>query len=282
MASRLIHTPRAHIHPAVQHCPYVPGWGSLTVMTSTQQAARAAAQLHEAAQDVARVAARRSARAEGRMPVQQGHELTEGLWPKSGTRRVYEEWEEKQAERSADPVKDARVGGPDRYRAATSGYTRFAARPPVPGGYGGPFASVAHAAPFAAGWPHRTFLELGALPSAVPCARLHTRQVLWEWGLAGLSESTELLVAELTTNAMQVSHAAMQDDPIRLWLVSDKMHIVILVWDASPLPPVPIHVGDDAENGRGLLLVQAVSARWGWHFPPDIGGKVVWAQAPLE
>jgi hypothetical protein len=35
---------------------------------------------------------------------------------------------------------------------------------------------------------------------------------------------------------------------------------------------------DDAENGRGLLLVQAVSVRWGWHFPPDIGGKVVWAQ----
>lgn len=167
-------------------------------------------------------------------------------------------------------------------QAATSGYTRFAARPAVPGGYGGPFASVAHAAPFAAGWPHRTFLELGALPSAVPCARLHTRQVLWEWGLAGLSESTELLVAELTTNAMQVSHAAMQGDPIRLWLVSDKMQIVILVWDASPLPPVPIDVGDDAENGRGLLLVQAVSARWGWHFPPDIGGKVVWAQAPLE
>jgi hypothetical protein len=24
-------------------------------------------------------------------------------------------------------------------------------------------------------WPLRTFLELGALPSAVPCARLHTR-----------------------------------------------------------------------------------------------------------
>ena len=36
-------------------------------MTSAQQAARAAAQLHEAAQDVARVAACRSARAERQM-----------------------------------------------------------------------------------------------------------------------------------------------------------------------------------------------------------------------
>lgn len=52
------------------------------VMTSTQQAARAAAQLHEAAQDVARVAARRNAQAEGRiagLPTQQGHELAEDL-----------------------------------------------------------------------------------------------------------------------------------------------------------------------------------------------------------
>ncbi len=30
-------------------------------------------------------------------------------------------------------------------------------------------------------WPLESFLELGALPSAVPCARYHCRQVLWEW-----------------------------------------------------------------------------------------------------
>jgi len=43
-------------------------------MASTQQVARAAAQLHEAAQDVARVAARRSTQAEGQIaepPIQQ-------------------------------------------------------------------------------------------------------------------------------------------------------------------------------------------------------------------
>jgi hypothetical protein len=41
------------------------GWSSLMVMTSTQQAARPAAQFHEAAQYVACVAARGNARAEG-------------------------------------------------------------------------------------------------------------------------------------------------------------------------------------------------------------------------
>jgi len=173
-----------------------------------------------------------------------------------------------------------RKANPSR-QATTSGHLRLAATAAVPGSYGGLFASAADAAlvaPFAAGWPHQTFLELGALPSAVPCARLHTRQVLWEWGLAEFSESAELLVAELTTNAIQISRAAMQDNPIRLWLVSDKTQVVILVWDASPLPPVPMDADDDGENGRGLLLVEAVSARWGWHFPPGMGGKVVWAQ----
>ncbi|HUC24251.1 MAG TPA: ATP-binding protein [Streptosporangiaceae bacterium] len=163
--------------------------------------------------------------------------------------------------------------------AAASGSARLATRPAAPARSSRPFAGVAdvaNVAPFAAGWPYRTFLELGALPSAVPCARLHTRQVLWEWGLAEFSESSELLVAELTTNAMQASRAAMQDS-IRLWLVSDRMQVVVLVWDASPLPPVPVDADDEAENGRGLLLVQAVSTRWGWHFPPDMGGKVVWA-----
>ena len=70
----------------------------------------------------------------------------------------------------------------------------------------------------------------------------------------------------------------MQDasPPIRLWLVWDKAQVVILVWDASPVTPVAVHASEDAETGRGLLLVEAVSERWG-HFTCDGGGKVVWA-----
>ncbi len=30
-------------------------------------------------------------------------------------------------------------------------------------------------------WLLQDFIELGALPGAVPCARLHVRQVLWEY-----------------------------------------------------------------------------------------------------
>jgi len=165
--------------------------------------------------------------------------------------------------------------------SAASGYARRAATQATPGSYrrsSAHAAEPARPAPFAAGWPLQSFLELGALPGAVPCARLHTRQVLWEWRLAALSEAAELLVSELVTNAMQVSRATAQDTPppVRLWLVSDKTQVVILIWDASPLPPVPVDAGEDAETGRGLLLVEAVSQRWG-HFGHDGGGKVVWA-----
>jgi hypothetical protein len=62
-------------------------------------------------------------------------------------------------------------------RQATYGYSRSAGTrqtvriPPL-------VASVENSE--ADRWPLRSFLELGALPGAVPCARLHTRQVLWE------------------------------------------------------------------------------------------------------
>jgi anti-sigma regulatory factor (Ser/Thr protein kinase) len=210
------------------------------VMASTQ-VARAAAQLHEAAQDVARVAASRSAQPE-----------------------------------------DMTMNGRSTGSRHVDGHPRLTVSQAVPGHHRLPpvtMADAARFAPFAARWPLRTFLELGALPGAVPCARLHARHVLEEWELTVFSESTGLLVSELVTNAIQISRVAEQDAPVRLWLVSDRTQVVIFVWDASPLPPLPGDVGEEAESGRGLLIVQAVSARWGWDFPPGMGGKVVWAVA---
>lgn len=166
-----------------------------------------------------------------------------------------------------------------------SGCAHLAAIPESPGNYGrscAGTAGVARIAPFAARWPCQSFLELGALPGAAPCARLHARQVLWEWGLTAFIESIELLVSELVTNAMRISRATAQYLPVRLWVVSDRAQIVIFVWDASPLPPVANDAAGDAENGRGLLIVQAVSTQWGWEFPPGLGGKVVWARVCPE
>jgi len=129
----------------------------------------------------------------------------------------------------------------------------------------------------AADWPLRSFLELGAFTSAVPCARLHARLVLREWGLAALGERVELLVCELVTNAVKASQSLGWMVPVRLWLLSDAARVLILVWDAGPRQPVLIAAGEDADGGRGLVLVAALSQQWGCLVPQDLGGKVVWA-----
>jgi anti-sigma regulatory factor (Ser/Thr protein kinase) len=126
-------------------------------------------------------------------------------------------------------------------------------------------------------WPLQSFLELGALPGAVPSARLHTRQIVFEWGLAPLERSAELVVSELVTNAVIASQPGERAQPVRLWLLSDMAHVLILVHDASAHPPVLLPADSGSERGRGLVLVDAVSEQWGWYSPSETDGKVVWA-----
>ena len=162
------------------------------------------------------------------------------------------------------------TGGHPRLAAGQAEASRNHGRPPAA------TAGAVRAVSFAAQWPYRSFLELGALAGAVPSARLHARLVLWEWGLAALSENLELVVSELVTNGVRASRATGRD-AVRMWLVSDLGQVVVFVWDASLRPPAQAaDPGADAENGRGLLLVEALSQRWGY-FGYDGDGKVVWA-----
>jgi anti-sigma regulatory factor (Ser/Thr protein kinase) len=131
-------------------------------------------------------------------------------------------------------------------------------------------------------WSLCDVLELAARPDAVPCARWHARLLLREWGLDSLAETTELLASELVTNAVQAM-AGQQDQPlVGLRLSTDHMRVLIEVWDADPRPPAPRHPGRDeapaaeAEGGRGLLLVSALSARWNWYRTQQPAGKVTW------
>lgn len=133
-------------------------------------------------------------------------------------------------------------------------------------------------ADFVRWWPLRTFLDLGAYPEAVPCARLHAKNVLWEWGLAPLARTCELLVSEVVTNSVSASQALGEFTTVRLWLLSDATEVLIVVWDASHHPPSPAEEGerDLDEGGLGLMLVENMSDQWSWHFTHEIGGKVVW------
>ena len=132
-----------------------------------------------------------------------------------------------------------------------------------------------------------SYLELGALLTAVPCARLHVRHLLWEWGLSALAEETELLTSELVTNAVKAT-AGQQQAAIHLRLSSDHARVLVEVWDADPQPPAPKAFGEDGtpdpqdEGGRGLFLVAALSTRWDWYLTQEPSGKVVWCELGAE
>ena len=125
------------------------------------------------------------------------------------------------------------------------------------------------------------------MPTAVPCARLHARQVLWEWGLRAFADPVELIVSELVTNGHQASEGLTGSryagrwtpgvPPLRLWLHAADKRIVIQVWDGNDKLPNRQVANVGAESGRGLLLVEAMSATWGSYQAEDSSGKVVWA-----
>jgi anti-sigma regulatory factor (Ser/Thr protein kinase) len=124
---------------------------------------------------------------------------------------------------------------------------------------------------------HVSSLELAPLPTAVACARLHAVAVLHEWGLRAITDDTVLIVSELMTNAQRASVVLDSRPPIALRLLADAERLVIEAWDRSPMDVASTNPDEDAEYGRGLLIVEALSSRWALErLAPDL--KVVWAE----
>lgn len=117
---------------------------------------------------------------------------------------------------------------------------------------------------------------LETAPAAVPWARRLVRLMLLERGMEAYSDGASVLVTELVTNAVKASAGAAQGHVVRLWLVLGSSEVLIVVWDAIPQAPVLGQADDSAERGRGLMLVEAISQRWGWRAATG-GGKFVWA-----
>jgi anti-sigma regulatory factor (Ser/Thr protein kinase) len=120
-------------------------------------------------------------------------------------------------------------------------------------------------------WPLRDAFMLRARADAVPLARAHLRQLLSCWGWAELSPDAGVVVSELVTNAVAASAGLRAAAPVLVWLGSDGHCLLLAVADVSPRPPVRLDVWPDAEGGRGLALVEALSDRWGWH-PATVTG----------
>ncbi len=167
----------------------------------------------------------------------------------------------------------------------STGATTIGSRDTIAGFAGRP-ADGAASVGSQANWPLSAHLPLGALPTAVPCARGYTRVILDEWKMAGLVGVAELIVSELVTNSVQAA-ADEHGKPrygeaglpvVHLRLASDHLRVLAEVWDSVPRVSATRRPRPDEEGGRGLALVEALSDRWGWTAVPGWAGKVVWAE----
>jgi hypothetical protein len=64
--------------------------------------------------------------------------------------------------------------------------------------------------------------------------------------------------------------------PMWLTLRRTRTTLLISVRDTNPQPPVPKQAADDEEGGRGLLLITALSRRWGHYYTGPY--KIVWCE----
>lgn len=124
----------------------------------------------------------------------------------------------------------------------------------------------------------KALLSIG--PEAARAARDFTASTLREWQLDELSYEAALIASELVTNAIRHGLGA-TDDGVELAWQRQAARVVCMVTDRSPRPPVLGHADQDSESGRGLQVVQAVAAAWGWMML-SATSKAVWAALTIS
>ncbi|MFJ6404431.1 SpoIIE family protein phosphatase [Streptomyces hydrogenans] len=99
-------------------------------------------------------------------------------------------------------------------------------------------------------------------------ARRLARRALARWDLEELTDSVELLISEVVTNAVRYA-----ERPVTLRLLRTDV-LRCEVGDDSPQLPRQRRARETDEGGRGLFLVNRLARRWG--ATRLSGGKVVW------
>ncbi|MCX5388776.1 SpoIIE family protein phosphatase [Streptomyces sp. NBC_00094] len=111
-------------------------------------------------------------------------------------------------------------------------------------------------------------------PQGLSDARAAVGQALRDWGLPELADDAELLTGELLVNVLlhteggAVLTLEVLPEPVR--------RVRLSVQDRSSAWPRRRTPGEAATSGRGLLLLDALSSRWG--VEPRGEGKAVWCE----
>jgi len=122
-------------------------------------------------------------------------------------------------------------------------------------------------------WSHD--IELQAQPISASRSRDFVRHHLGEHALSHLSDDLELVVSELSTNAMV--HAATS---FKVSLHAFDETLLLEVEDGSRDGPTLVAAEVLDTQGRGLAIVNRLSRGWGVNAHTD-GSKSVWAEFSL-
>lgn len=107
------------------------------------------------------------------------------------------------------------------------------------------------------------------------------RTYLNAWEMSELTDAAVLALTELIANV--VRHVP--DRRAALLMLRRPGGVRVEVTDTCSRPPSSTAVDELAEGGRGLLIVAAVTDRWGWHpqaGPAGQGGKTVWFECDVK
>ncbi|BDM67191.1 hypothetical protein HEK616_06780 [Streptomyces nigrescens] len=122
-------------------------------------------------------------------------------------------------------------------------------------------------------------LSVPGTPAGAAAARRKLVSELEGWGVGPASDvldRAQLLVSELITNAVQ--HVGVGPVSVTARLASSALRIE--VDDTSAVLPQPVVLDEEAEGGRGLVLVAALADRHG--AEPTPSGKRCWAEISLR
>ena len=113
-------------------------------------------------------------------------------------------------------------------------------------------------------------------PAAAAEARNQLRAAICAWHVPVDPDVAVLLTSELVTNAIR--HETGGTITLAVACPGDQLRVE--VHDTSCFVPVPVDAAPDAETGRGLMLVESLSAEWGCYPTPT--GKAVYFTLAFE
>ncbi|MEU9206911.1 ATP-binding protein [Streptomyces sp. NPDC048415] len=123
----------------------------------------------------------------------------------------------------------------------------------------------------------RCVMPFEAAPPELRLLRQRLRGALGQWGASAVAEEAELVVTELATNV--IKHVG-EGAAATLVLEPRQGRLRVELHDKSHAVPNLASESCDAECGRGLHLLSAMSLDWGTLL--TVTGKAVWCELALE